>query len=212
MIRTWIMVALALLLGTCGYRPSSPLARAVLDGDTATVEALLARGPPRGDLQEALIAAARFGRPEMILELKAAGAGLEEAAGVNGWSPLKHAIHKNQPASVQALLAAGADPNAATGGMGTPLMMAAGYGFVPIVRVLLGHGADARRTDGAGHNALDAALRGTSDIDRFTLGHCQTETVRLLLESTPDLRHTERIPGCAEIERLLRPTASAESR
>src|SRR5258708_3394493 len=75
-----------------------------------------------------VIVAARNGDAAQIRALAARGADVNERAGVNGWTPLEHAIHKNQLGSVQALLDAGADPNAASPGGMTPLIMAAGYG------------------------------------------------------------------------------------
>ena len=204
MTRYILSVLVPFLMTTCGYGPSSPLASAVFRGDTATAKALLAQGgASEADLQEAVIAASRSGKVELLPELKAHGANLKEGSGVNGWSPLKHAIHKNQLRSVQMLLAAGADPNASTGANGTPLMMAAGYGYTPIVRALLAHGADAKRMDSRGHTALDSALTGTTDIDRFTYGKCQIETVRALLEAVPDLKQRASTSRCAEIQQLL---------
>ena len=59
-----------------------------------------------------LVRAAREGDVAAIATLLEAGAAVDGRAGVNRWTPLQHAIHKNQPAAVKALLAAGADPNA----------------------------------------------------------------------------------------------------
>jgi ankyrin repeat protein len=134
-----------------------------------------------------IIVAARNGDAAQIRALAARGADVNERAGVNGWTPLEHAIHKNQLASVQALLDAGADPNAASPGGTTPLIMAAGYGYTPIVELLLHNRANPRLTDGKGNNALDAAMSGTGDIDRFTLLDCQKPTVAALRREVPDL-------------------------
>ena len=59
-----------------------------------------------------LVRAAREGDVATIAALLKAGAAVDARAGVNGWTPLQHAIHKNQAAAVKALLAAGADANA----------------------------------------------------------------------------------------------------
>lgn len=127
-----------------------------------------------------LIDAARTGDTVRIRQLVANGASPNQRGGVNDWTALEHAVHKNQLRSVQALLDAGANPNTAGGDGRTPLIMAAGYGYTPIVELLLRRGADPRLTDAHGHNALDAAKSGTSDIDRFTLFDKQDATVAVL--------------------------------
>ncbi|MCA9729618.1 MAG: ankyrin repeat domain-containing protein, partial [Candidatus Eisenbacteria bacterium] len=133
----------------------------------------------------------------------------------NGWSPLLHAVHKNQLVAVKTLLALGADPDLGGRGGYTPLMMAAGYGYPEIARELLSHGADPRRCLRNGENALMMAATGALDLDRFTLGSCQAETVRLLLERDPGLvlpdtplgrveKRFLRVRGCDDVLALLR--------
>jgi hypothetical protein len=139
--------------------------------------------------------------------------------GVDGWTPLLHAVHKNRNAAVRALIAAGADVDGATVAGFTPLMMAAAYGNTETVDLLLDEGANPRRRTRAGNTALSLAVRGVPDIDRFTLGSCQTRTVRALFEHAPGLELPDgprgsqalrmaRIFGCSEIVGLLeRPDA-----
>lgn len=127
--------------------------------------------------------AARAGDVAAIRELKANGHDPNAPSGVNGWTPLLHAIHTNQPASVRALLAAGADPNRAGSDGMTPLMMAAGYGYADIVRTLIARGADVRRRDEGSDTALDYALSGMTDVDRFTFFSCQDAAVRALVRA-----------------------------
>ena len=166
------------------------------------------------DRTSTLIGASRNGDTKAVAALIQAGAEPNRPGGVNGWPPLMHAIHKNQPQSVRTLLAMGANPNVSGNDGTTPLMMAAGYGFEGIVRDLLDHGADpsARHPDGS--TALDFAVSGVPDIDRFTVRDCQTATVRLLLERAPRLklqnsaldgiaRALKRGRGCAELQTLL---------
>ncbi len=124
--------------------------------------------------------AARAGDVAAIRDLIAHGADPNQAAGNNHWSPLLHAIHKNQIRSVEALLDGGADVNRRSGDGITPLMMAAGYGYTDIVQLLLRRGANPRIADPAGFHAIDLAVAGVPDIDRFTLFQCQEETVRVL--------------------------------
>ena len=157
-------IALLLLLTGCGRAgaPMTDLAGAVRAGDVILTAALIARG-----------------------------ADPNQPAGGNGWTPLLHAVHTNQLATAEALLAHGADPNRADPGGMTPLMMAAGYGNDEMAALLLRHRADphVRAHDGA--TALDYALTGMSDIDKFTLVRCQDSTVALLLRAAPDLRQDE---------------------
>jgi ankyrin repeat protein len=146
-----------------------------------------------------------------IQTLLRGGADPNAPSGRGGWTPLHHAIHKNQSDSVNALIAGGADVNASCCNGLTPLMMAAGYGQTEIVRALLARGADPRRRTATQLTALDLAVSGVPDIDAFTLGRCQTDTVRVLLESAPDVRPVPAtlsqiaslIRKCPELDRLL---------
>ncbi len=130
-----------------------------------------------------IIGAARNGDSQLIRSLIQHGADPNVTAGVNGWTALQHAIHKNQSASVETLLQSGADPNLrGTQHRMTPLMMAAGYGYADIVRILLRHGADPALKDESGRTARDYARSGMMDIDRFTYGHTQTAALQALDE------------------------------
>src|SRR6266478_4132784 len=147
---------------------------------------LISCNPQPGD---PLIAAARSGNTQAITTLLAGGTDPNQRWGLNSWTPLMHAIHKNQKGSVEALLAGGADINARAGSQGiTALIMAAGYGYTEIVQLLLDKGADPHAETTDGDSALAAAVTGVSDIDKFTVGHCQTSTVAALLKKAPDLK------------------------
>jgi ankyrin repeat protein len=89
---------------------------------------------------------------------------------------------------VEVLLTGGADMDARCGDGVTALMMAAGYGYADIVKVLLDHGADVHAETSGGDNALTMAVGGVPDIDKFTVGKCQTATVAALLKKAPDLK------------------------
>ena len=153
------------------------------------------------------VGAVRSGNVAEVREMLARGADPNAPEGVNDWTPLIHAIHKNQIGSVAALLDAHADPNRAVRG-GTPLMWAAGYGYTPIVRLLLAHGADPRMRDLDGETALDYAVAGMIDIDRFTFFSCQDETVRVLVAANAPRNVTQRsrrwgkLKGCASVSLL----------
>lgn len=171
--------------------------------------------PPSAWNMPPIVEAARSGDTAQLEELLGEGADPNIHAGVNHWTPLLHAIHKNQEGSVRVLLAHGADVDLRGGGGVTPLIMASGYGYANIVRVLLDSGADAQLTANDGADALTAAMSGVPDIDRFTVGQCQTETVRTLLAADRSLRLTPdnwtrtslaitRLAGCRDLIGLLK--------
>ncbi|MGH9659528.1 MAG: ankyrin repeat domain-containing protein, partial [Bryobacteraceae bacterium] len=137
-------------------------------------------------MDNALILAARRGDVDEVRRLAASG-DPNVRGGVNNWTALMHAVHKNQVGSAVALLESGAHPNAGKSGGGTALMMAAGYGNTAMVKALLAGGANPRLETRGGESALVMALGGSADIDRFTVGKCQTETVAALLAHIPDL-------------------------
>lgn len=171
-----------LLLAGCVAGPRDPVGRAAFEGDVPRLGALLDAGGSvdgEGGITP-LMWAARAGRVEAIRLLAARGANLEARGGVNDWTPLLHAIHKNQEGAVVVLLEAGAK---ATGPDGDrAIALAAGYAQVTIVRTLLRHGADAR-------GAMTAAVHGVFDLDvpRSTCG-MREATVRALIEADPTAR------------------------
>ena len=156
-----------------------------------------------------LMTAARQGRIADIQTLISQGADPNARAGVNGWTPILHAIHKHQKESLVALLDGGADNSVSA------LMMAAGYGYTDMVKTLLDRGADPSQKSCGGSTALDVAVSGVPDIDRFTVGDCQTATVKVLLERAPNLRLSDSFHGrvagwlaCAEVRALLDRTSA----
>jgi ankyrin repeat protein len=132
--------------------------------------------------------AARNGDTAAIRRLVADGADPNAPSGGNGWTPLLHAIHKHQNASVAALIDAGADVNRPDAKRLTPLMMAAGYGYDDTVQLLLSRHADPTIRDLDGGTALDWAMTGMTDIDRWTFFTCQDSTTRLLHDAAPSLQ------------------------
>jgi ankyrin repeat protein len=193
------VIGAILLSVACNPRPDDPLGKAAVEGDLTELKRLLAQDPSVTDRQTALMWAARFGQPEAISLLVKNGADPNTTSGVNDWTVLMHAIHKHQPRAVLALVNNRANVNLPGGHGDTPLIMAAGYGYTDIVRILLEHGANARATLPNGENALDRAISGVADIDRFTWGSCQTDTVRLLRQTVPDLRpkNTAKLKNCS---------------
>jgi uncharacterized protein len=167
----------------------------------------LLRTEPPSDL----IGAARRGDAAAVTRLLRSGADPNERGGINGWTALMHAVHKQQPAAVRALLEGKADADARAGKGYTALIMAAGYGNEEIVRLLLEHGADPMIKASDGETALNAAVSGTMDIDKWTHGQCQTGTVRTLIEYSPSLRKDTAAraalaskSNCEEVAALLR--------
>ena len=163
-------------------------------GLTTTLLVAFVAGCSRPELPP-LARAAREGDVAAIASLLKAGADVDAPSGVNGWTPLLHAIHKRQGGAVKALLAAGAAvdgprTHAAWARGVTPLMMAAGYGQLEIVEALLAAGADPRVSRGSA-NALWAAsgFGAIADIsDGPPLGTCFPDVADALLAKAPDLR------------------------
>jgi len=162
-----------------------------------------------------LIVAAREGDAPAIRAIVKRGCDPNAAYGALNWTPLMHAISRNQIEAVKALLDSGADVNK-TGDYETeprtkqlrvtPLMMAAGYGYTPIVELLLQRGADPAPADSDGNRALDYALTGT--LYRRTLFECQDSTVKALLAAhsprsvTADSRKWAGIKRCETLALL----------
>lgn len=108
--------------------------------------ALLGIGCDPGVPVPPLCMAARDGDTGRITELVKSGSDVDERGGVNNWTALMHAVHKNQPAAVLALIDAGADVNATAGARGrdTALRLAELQGLHEIAEELREHGAVAQ--------------------------------------------------------------------
>lgn len=85
----------------------------------------------------ALVLAAKCGNADMITLMCGCGAVVKPCQLCGGMSPLGWAVRAGSAAATQALLAAGADPDAVAAGLPTPLAVAAANGFVHIVYLLL---------------------------------------------------------------------------
>jgi ankyrin repeat protein len=194
--------------------PDTPLGRAAGQGDLAAMTALLDQGADPNAIgahgMTPLASAARNGKVEAIELLLARGADPHRGCGVNGWTPLLHALHKDQPAAAERLIATCTSPS---GELDEALFMAAGYAQTAAVTALLRQGADPRKDFGDGANALSNAASGAFDID-FSYRGCaaHTATVRALL-AVPDLklqgsagtaaRRSAERRGCTEMVALL---------
>ena len=196
----------------CGR--DTPLGRAAGRGDLGAMTTLLDHGADANATgafgMTPLASAARNGRVEAIDLLLARGADPHRGCGVNGWTPLLHALHKNQLAAAARLMATSTAPSAE---LDDALFMAAGYAQTDAVAALLNRGADPRKDFGDGANALSNAVAGAFDIDYSYRGcAAHTETVRVLL-AAPDVslagsagvsaRRSAERRGCAEMLALL---------
>ena len=208
------LVTLGILSGCCLGRSDTPLGRAAGAGEVAAMTALLDRGADPNVAgahgMTPLASAARNGRVDAIELLLARGADPHRGCGVNKWTPLLHALHKDQQAAALRLLATCTAPSAE---LDDALYMAAGYAQVEAVAALMKRGADPRKDFGDGANALSNAVSGAFDID-FSFRGCaaHTATVRALL-SAPGLklegaagrkaRRAAERRGCADMIALL---------
>jgi ankyrin repeat protein len=100
-------------------------------------------------------------------------------------SPLLHAVVSGESEKVRMLLAHGADPNQWTIVFdifpATPLMIAVGFGYEPIIKDLVRAGADLHVEDADGVNQVaSAALNGDAN------------TVRVLAELGADVNHIDK--------------------
>jgi ankyrin repeat protein len=157
-----------------------------------------------------LAAAARNGRVEAVQLLLARGADPHRGCGINGWTPLLHALHKNQLAAAADLMATCTAPSAE---LNNALFMAAGYAQTEAVVALLTRGAEPGKDFGDGANALSNAVAGAFDIDTGYRGcAAHTETVRALLQAPgaslagsagASARKSAERRGCTEMLTLL---------
>jgi ankyrin repeat protein len=186
-----LALACSFLVAGCRFgMTSTPLGNAAARGDLAAITSLLDAGasPNEGGRFQLtpLAVAARVGRVDAIELLLKRGADPHLGSGVNGWTPLLHALHKGQLAAAKRLAATCQAPSTE---LNDALYMAAGYAQTDAVRDLLARGADPEARHGRDGNALTIATSGAFDID-YAFSGCgpHTETVRALLEADPGLK------------------------
>ncbi len=140
---------------------ASEIFEAVRSGDAAAVRRLAAGGaggaPDETGLTPLMLAAG-LGRLELVEAILDGGADVD-ATDARGFTALFHACYnadedRGYPEVVRALLAAGADREAAIGYGVRPLMYAAGYGEAGVVEALLAAGADPVARNEGGRTAL----------------------------------------------------------
>jgi ankyrin repeat protein len=109
--------------------------------------------------ETALMMASLRGKTSLVRQLLARGAALNRP----GWSALHYAASAPDEEPMKLLLAKGAAIDAESPNRTTPLMMAAQYGPIDCVDLLLKAGADPRRRNDLGLSAADFASRAGRD-------------------------------------------------
>ncbi len=145
--------AFGLSAGLRAAAAADTVADAAMQGDRATVRALLKQGADvnavQGDGLTALHWAARKGDAELASTLVLAGANVQATTRLGAYTPLHMAAEAGSAGVVKALVTGGADVNAATLAGTTPLMLAAAAGDVESIKALVQAGANvnARETE-----------------------------------------------------------------
>lgn len=163
--------------------PPSPVADAVMNADTVTLQKLLAQhadvNVPQADGATALQwAVYRSDKATVDLLLKA-GAN-PKLANRDGATPLWLASVNGDAGIVESLIKGGADPNEKLPEGRSPLMAAARTGKVEAVKVLLDHGADV--------NAKET-LRGTTPI-MWAADEGHADAIKMLIDHGADFKAT----------------------
>ena len=175
-IATGSMAALVCSAFISAAGPSS-VVDAAMQGNRDAVRALLKDGADvntaQGDGMTALHYAALKHDVELAKMLLYAGANVKATTRIGGYTPLLIASRDGDAPMVDALLAGGADPNAATTSGTTSLMFAAASGRVDAVKILVAKGATVNAKEPVkGETALTfAAANGRADVIRELTAH-----------------------------------------
>ena len=193
-MRRIVCLALAILLATaCGLSGAgTDLSRAAHAGNLPEVQRLLAAGanpnpPTKGFEMSPLGLASQAGQTDVMNVLLDAGALPELESGINDWTALVHAVHTEQREAIRLLLSR---THPGQENLAHALEMAAAYGLADVVQDLLAAGAP------VDSGILAGAVGGSWDIDAEWKG-CgpHTDTVRVLLAASPDLRFPDSLSG-----------------
>jgi ankyrin repeat protein len=180
--------------------PAEPLFQALQKSDATAVKQLLARGVDANSRDAggtpALMAAVLYGGADSVKLLLDRGAD-PNATNTAGATALMWAVP--DLAKSRLLIASGADINARSKNtQRTPLLIAASYpGSVPVLQLLLDHGADIHAKDRVGVHALGrATLSADVGVVRFLIEHgCDPNepgygsTVRYARQYLPSLEY-----------------------
>jgi ankyrin repeat protein len=156
--RTVLSALLVLIVFVCASADTR-VADAAMNQNPEVVRSLLKRradvNGAQGDGMTALHWAAYWDDVEMMKLLLGAGADVHAVTRVGAIPPLLLACANGDPAALELLLKAGAEPNSANANGTTALMMAAASGNSEAVKLLLDEGADANLREVAhGQTAL----------------------------------------------------------
>jgi len=198
--RTWLLAGLVLLTQCIAtFGAADALHEAALDGDNATLNAMLDAGADvnlHGENYETPLHRAVYGGPVSTVRiLLARGANVNALAG-SGWAPLhivagptelyestsRYARERPTDCEIaELLIAAGGDVNAGVDETPTPLHLAAAAGRIQMALCLIANGAKLNGTDGVGGTPLHHAAAN---------GH--TPTAQMLAERGADVRRRDR--------------------
>jgi ankyrin repeat protein len=188
MTRHVIAIAVAMTVAVAhAAADGSKVADAAMNGDTATVKMLLTSGEDvnaaQGDGMTALHWAARRGDAALVSMLLAAGANVRAMTRLGGYTPLIMAAELGHTPSIEALIAAGADPKSATASGVTALMLAAASGQADAVKALIAHGADVNTAE---PTRLETALM-------FAVANHRADSARALIAAKADVNAATKI-------------------
>ncbi|MBI5430723.1 MAG: ankyrin repeat domain-containing protein [Nitrosomonadales bacterium] len=184
------------------------LFEAVKAGDVSRAQQILAAGADANsrdsDGATPLMAAAHSGNLAMVRAFIAAGADVN-ASDERGWTALakatyNHELKRGFADVAQALIAAGANIEAAISYGVRPLMLAAGYGETAVVETLLEAGAEVTARNEGGLTAL-MMVKQKHYIDVINLLH-QAEQLAGVGEGSCSTKHA---PG-SNVVTFLKPT------
>lgn len=183
----------ALALSVVLHAADAPVADAAMKGDKEGVRELLKSGADvnaaQGDGMTALHWAALKGDAELAQMLVYAGANVKATTRLGGYNPLILAAREGHADVIAVLLAAGADPNAATTSGTTPLMLAASSGNARAVTMLIENGADV--------NAKEKVMEQTPLM--FAAAYNRTEAMQALIKGGADTQATTKVVNLAAL-------------
>ncbi len=161
-------LAISTLLLVAATPDDSPVADAAQRGEVEEIRNLLRQGADPSEAQPdgmtALHWSALNNQLDIVETLIFAGATLQPATRVGGYTPLHLASRSGNAEVVAALLAAGANPDILTGTGAASLHFASEANAVGVVNALVGHGADVNVQDGYSSRtpAMFAAARNSA--------------------------------------------------